>query len=156
MPSTSESPIAAVKAQCAALLGQPIALGTVTVTREMIRAYAARVGDAATLATDCAVAPPTFCLTLHAGMTPRIELPPDVFGVYGGHDLIFHGTLRAGETYSRGVCLSDVYEKSGRSGGLTVVVRHGTIAAADGTPVVEIVERQIIRHKPPATAEDRS
>ena len=135
------------------LLGQTIDLGTVTVTREMIRGYAEGVGDAATLASDCTIAPPTFFLSLRRGMTPDLTLPAGSFGVYGGHDLIFHDTIRAGETYRISARLSDVYEKSGRSGPLTVVVRAATVATEAGEPVVEIIERQIIRRGPAARGE---
>lgn len=127
------------------ILGQTVALGTVTVTRDMIRAYAAGVGDDETLAGDCATAPPTFVLALRRGMSPAVELPAGTFGVYGGHDLIFHDVIRAGRTYHLSARLSDVYEKSGRSGALTVVVREAVVATESGTPVVEIIERQIIR-----------
>ena len=76
------------------LLGRELDLGSVLVTAEMIAKYNAAVGNTATAhGTD---APATFCLALRRGMRPAIALPPDVFGVYGGHDLEFVHPLRAG------------------------------------------------------------
>jgi hypothetical protein len=132
------------------LLGTQVDLGTVTVTRDMIHAYAVSVDDRETLAGDCLTAPPTFFLSLRRGMTPEIALPAGTVGVYGGHDLIFHDTIRAEHTYRIRARLAEVYEKSGRSGPLTIVVREAVVATLDGTPVVEIVERQIIRRTPDA------
>lgn len=134
----------------AGLLGREVDLGTITVTREMIHAYAASVDDHDTLAGDCLSAPPTFFLSLRRGMTPEITLPPGSVSMYGGHDLIFHLAIRAGETYHIRAHLADVYDKSGRSGLLTIIVREALAATLDGTPVVEIVERQIIRRTPVA------
>src|SRR5438045_1767028 len=101
-------------------VGRSLDLGTVTVTRDLIRAYAESVDDRDTLAGDCATAPPTFFLALRRGMAPAVALPPGTFGVYGGHDLVFHDAIRAGHTYHLSARVSAVYEKSGRSGGLTV------------------------------------
>ena len=127
------------------LLGRVVDLGSVTVTAEMIADYARAVGDAATLAGPLTEAPPTFCLALRRGMTPEIELPPRTFGVYGGHDLEFHQPIRAGETYRISGRIVDVYEKSGRSGALTVVVRDAEIRDAAGRLAARIVEREIVR-----------
>jgi len=130
------------------LLGRVVDLGSVTVTAEMIAAYVAAVGDPA--ASDaCAEAPPTFCLAMRRGMTPEIELPPELFGVYGGHDLEFHRPIRAGERYHITGRIADVYEKIGRSGVMTVVVRDATICDSAGRVAARIIERQIVRRRPP-------
>ena len=131
----------------AELLGREVELGTVTVTAEMIAAYAAAVGDpcADTAAEE---APPTFCLALRRGMTPEIALPPELFGVYGGHDLEFHRPIRAGVAYRISGRIADVYEKIGRSGTLMIVVREATIRDATGQVAARIVERQIVRQRP--------
>jgi hydroxyacyl-ACP dehydratase HTD2-like protein with hotdog domain len=130
-------------------LGRVVELGDVTVTADMIGAYLRAVGD--TWAST-AEAPPTFCLSMRRGMTPQVELPPDVFGVYGGHDLEFHQPIRAGESYRITGNIAEVYEKIGRSGTLTVVVREAVVAASDGSAAARIVERQIVRQRPKAAA----
>jgi acyl dehydratase len=130
------------------LLGREINLGSVTVTPDMIASYARSVADEATLAGPVDEAPPTFCLAVRGGMIPEVSLPPDVFGVYGGHDLEFHRPIRAGHVYTVSARLADVYEKSGRSGALTVVVREVVIKDESGQAVARITERQILRRKP--------
>jgi acyl dehydratase len=133
------------------ILGREIDLGQVTVTREMIAAYAEGVGDVVTLAGPMEEAPPTFCLTFRRDLTPDISLPPNVFSLYGGHDLEFHQPIRAGVTYHITARIADVYEKSGRSGALTVVVREATIRDERGDLAARIVERQMIRERPAQT-----
>ena len=115
-----------------------------TVSAEMIRAYAERVGDVDTLASDCAVAPPTFVLSIHRGFLPEVPLPPDSFALYGGHDLSFHAPIRGGETYSVRAQVVDAYEKSGRSGKMLVIARQATISDSAGAPVAEMIERQVV------------
>jgi acyl dehydratase len=132
----------------AELLGREVDLGMVTVTTEMIAAYAAAVGDASADTGAAEEAPPTFCLALRRGMTPEIPLPPELFGVYGGHDLEFHRPIRAGATYRISGRIADVYEKIGRSGTLTIVVREATIRDVTGQVAARIVERQIVRQRP--------
>ena len=129
------------------LLGREVELGRVTVTTAMIANYVHAVGD--TLAAS-GEAPPTFCLSMRRGMTPEVQLPPDTFGVYGGHDLEFHQPIRAGERYRITGTIAEVYEKIGRSGTLTVVVRDATICDRTGTLAARIVERQIVRKRPAA------
>lgn len=132
----------------AELLGREVDLGQVTVTAEMIAAYAAAVGDPCADTRAAEEAPPTFCLALRRGMTPEIPLPPELFGVYGGHDIEFHRSIWAGATYRIGGRIADVYEKIGRSGTLTIVVREATIRDVTGQLAARIVERQIIRQRP--------
>ena len=127
------------------LLGSDLDFGTVRVTADSIAAYAEAVGDRATLSKPIELAPPTFCLSLHRGMRPEIELPPDHFGVYGGHDIEFRQPLRPDRTYHLHARLTDVYEKSGRSGALTVIAREARIEEAAGHLAVQITERQIVR-----------
>jgi 3-methylfumaryl-CoA hydratase len=127
------------------LLGREIELACVTVTADMIAGYAHTVGDAPAATGE---APPTFCLSMRRGMTPEVRLPPDMFGVYGGHDLEFHQPIRAGEAYRVAGKITEVYEKIGRSGTLTVVVREAVICNGSGTVAARIVERQIVRQRP--------
>lgn len=122
---------------------QPM-LSECVVSAEMIRAYATRVGDTETLESDCAVAPPTFVLSVHRGFLPEVSLPPDSFALYGGHDLSFHAPLRAGETYFVRAQVIDTYEKSGRSGKMLIVARQATVSDAAGAPIAEMVERQVV------------
>lgn len=132
----------------AGLLGKVVDLGEVEISSAMIEAYARAVGDDETLAAGCNVAPPTFCLTLRRGFVPDLELPPGTFGVYGGHDIELGEALIPGDTCRITSRISDVYEKSGRSGAMTVVVREAEILRADGRLAARISERQIVRRIP--------
>lgn len=138
------------------LLGRVFDFGETLVTEAMVRRYAKTVGDRETLQRlqrGEIVAPPTFCLSLHRGMRPVVELPPELFGVYGGHDLEFLEPLRVGGTYRVSSRIVDVYEKSGRSGALTIVAREGELRdAAANAVVARIHERQIIRRRPETPA----
>jgi hydroxyacyl-ACP dehydratase HTD2-like protein with hotdog domain len=131
------------------LLGREIELACVTVTAEMIAGYAQTVGDTPATTGE---APPTFCLSMRRGMTPEMQLPPGMFGVYGGHDLEFHQPIRSGEPYRVTGKITEVYEKIGRSGALTVVVREAVICDGSGTVAARIVERQIVRQRPGTAA----
>lgn len=129
------------------LLGREVELASVTVTAEMIANYAHAVGDTAPTSGE---APPTFCLSMRRGMTPDVPLEADMFGVYGGHDLEFHHPIRAGERYRITGRIAEVYEKIGRSGTLTVVVREADIRDQAGEVAAKITERQIVRKRPDA------
>ena len=131
------------------LLGHEIELAGVTVTAEMIAHYAHLVGATPAASGE---APPTFCLSMRRGMTPEVQLPPNMFGIYGGHDLEFHHPIRAGEQYRATNTIVEVYEKIGRSGTLTVVVREAVICDGSGTVAARIVERQIVRQRPETAA----
>ena len=131
------------------LLGREVELGCVTVTAEMIANYADAVGDTPPVSGE---APPTFCLSMRRGMTPAVTLPPDMFGVYGGHDLEFHHPIRTGEQYRITGKIGDLYEKIGRSGTLTVVVREAVICDSCASVAARIVERQIVRQRPGTAA----
>ncbi|MCK6555887.1 MaoC family dehydratase N-terminal domain-containing protein [Candidatus Binatia bacterium] len=132
----------------AGMLGREVSRGRTVVTAETIAAYASAVGDEATLAAGCTVAPPTFCLALRGGFEPEVELPPGVFGVHGGHDLEFQAPILAGAGYEVTSRLVDVYEKSGRGGAMTVLVREACVRDDAGNLVARIVERQILRAHP--------
>jgi len=137
----------------AGLLGREVELACVTVTAEMIASYAHIVGDVPARSGE---APPTFCLSMRRGMTPEVQLPPDTFGVYGGHDLEFHQPIRAGVQYRVTGRITEVYEKIGRSGTLTVVVREAMICDDGGTLAARIIERQIVRKRPGVVAQPTS
>ncbi len=129
-----------------ALIGRECDLGSTTVTAEMIAAYMTAVGNPP--AEPPTIAPSTFCLALRRGMVPEIQLPAGVFAVYGGHDLEFLHPIRAGETYHTAARIAEVYEKMGRSGALTIIVRAATVRDVTGRPVARITERQVLRRAP--------
>jgi len=127
-------------------------LGEVLVTTDAIESYLRWAGDESRLADLVEakaefVAPPTFCLSLYPGMTPAVELPGDCFAMYGGHDIELYRLIRVGDTLRMHARISDVFEKSGRTGSLTVVVRDISMRDVAGREVVHVRERQMVRRR---------
>ena len=134
------------------LLGREVDLGEIRVTSDMIGAYMRAVGDPATSTTPLLEAPPTFCLAVRRAASPSVPLPADMFSVHGGHDLEFHQPIRAGERYAIRGCVADVFDKMGRTGRLTVIVSEVRITDGRGTLATRLLERMIVRPRPPAGA----
>jgi len=126
------------------LLGRDIELGAVEVTPEQIRAYAESTGDVALAAGPCAVAPLGYALTLR-GPVPEVALEADTVSVHAGHTITAPRPLTAPGTYTVRARLAEVFEKSGRSGPLTVIVRQTAIHGDDGSLTVTVEDRQIVR-----------
>jgi acyl dehydratase len=132
------------------IVGRAADLGEIQVTAAAIETYLRWAGDEVRLralphAATPFTAPPTFCLSLYPGMTPAVELPDGCFAMYGGHDIEIHRPIHAGDVLHISARITDVYEKSGRSGSLTVVVRDVSFRDADGNDVVHVCERQMVR-----------
>jgi hypothetical protein len=134
------------------VLGRAVDLGEVTVTSDMIAASMLAVGDPAITGMPPPEAPPTFCLAVRRAASPSVPLPADMFSVHGGHDLEFHKPIRAGERYVIRGWVADVFEKMGRTGRLTVIVSEVRITDGQGTLVTRLMERMIVRPRPPAGA----
>ncbi|HEV8711220.1 MAG TPA: MaoC family dehydratase N-terminal domain-containing protein [Candidatus Binatia bacterium] len=142
-----------VDPQC---LGREVVLGTFAVTAQDIRTFAEAVGDRNPLYLDPAaaqeagyadvIAPPLFCLQLRGDRrVPEVEIAPGFVTLNGGQELEFYDDLCAGQTYTATAKLAEVYEKTGRSGPLGVIVREVAIKSAEGRTVVRMRERQMIR-----------
>jgi acyl dehydratase len=134
------------------IVGREADLGRVDVTADAIEAYLRWAGDTPRLRALSnspfpLEAPPTFCLSLYRGMTPAVELPDGCFAMYGGHDIEIHRPIRAGDSLHVRARITDVFEKSGRSGTLTVVVRQVSMRDDRGFEVTSVAERQMIRRR---------
>ena len=138
------------------LLGKEVALGAFPVTAEGIRAFAEAVGDLNPLYLDAeaarqagypgVIAPPTFCLQMRGGrMLPEVPLEPGIVGLHAGQELEFFDEIYAGQTYTATARVAEVYEKTGRSGPLGVIVREVTIKDSGGRVVVVLREREMVR-----------
>ena len=134
------------------LLGRDVDLGTVEVTPDRLRAYAAAVGDRAAGREPFREAPLGFALALRGGPVPEVDLPADTISVHGGHVITAHHPLTAPRGYALRARVTDVFEKSGRSGPLIVIVRRAEIRASDGALVATVDDQQIVRWRPPDPA----
>lgn len=133
-----------------------VRLAPVTVTADDIRDFARAVGDLNPLYLDRqaaraagypdVIAPPMFCMRLRGGkMLPEVPLPAGLMSLHAGQEIEFHGETVAGRAYTLSARVADVYEKTGRSGPMNIIVRETRVTDADGRLVVSIRERQIVR-----------
>jgi acyl dehydratase len=137
-------------------IGKEVTIGTFTVTAEDIREFAEAVGDLNPLYLDVeaaraagypnVIAPPMFYLRLRGGrMQPEVPLGPGLASVHAGQEMEFSDELYAGQTYTVTAKIAEMYEKTGRSGPLGVIVREVDIKDSSGKTVAVSRERQIVR-----------
>jgi len=138
------------------LLGKEIAVGEFAVTPEEIRAFAEAIGDVNPLYFDVAIArragyedciaPPLFCMKIRGERAlPDAEIGPGLVSLNAGQEFEFYDEIYAGRMYAVSVKITDVYEKTGRSGPLGVLVREMLIRDSAGNPVVLMRERRMVR-----------
>lgn len=138
------------------LMQQEVAIGTFAITAEDIREFAEAVGDLNPLYLDPkaarqagypnVIAPPTYCMHLRGGkVLPEVPLDPGLATLHAGQELEFEDEIYAGQTYTVTARLADVYEKTGRSGPLGVIVREMLVKDESGKTVMALRERQMVR-----------
>ena len=138
------------------LIGKEFPLGEFHVTAEDIRDFAEAVGDRNPLYLDpeaaqqagypAVIAPPTFCMHIRGQrVLPEIPLDPGLTSLHAGQEFEYTDEIYAGQTYTAVGKLVEVYEKTGRSGPLGVIVREMAVRDATGKTVVTLRERQMIR-----------
>ena len=138
------------------LMHKEIEVGRFAVTADDIRVFAEAVNDLNPLYLDPeaarragypnVIAPPTYCMHLRGGkIVPEIPLAPGLASLYAGQEFEFHDELYAGRTYTVTARLAEVYEKTGRSGPLGVIVREMLVKDEGGVTVMILRERQMVR-----------
>jgi acyl dehydratase len=136
--------------------GKEYAPFTVTVERGKIKEFARAIGDLSPFYVDDAVgrasewgdiiAPPTFAITFRDEHTDTNVILRDL-GVdigrilHGEQEFEHHRPIRPGETYLCRTRVTDIYEKSGRSGPMAFVVRE--MAVTDGENEIVCLVRSI-------------
>jgi len=139
-----------------ALLGKEISVGEFAVTAEEIHAFAEATNDVNPLYVDSTaarqagyadcIAPPLFCMKIRGERAlPDAEIAPGLVSLNAGQEFEFYDEIYAGRTYAVSVKITDVYEKTGRSGPLGVLVREMLIRDDAGNPVVLMRERRMVR-----------
>lgn len=139
-----------------ALIGQEVSVGDFLATEDNIRAFAEATGDVDPLCLDPvaarragypnSIAPPLFAMKIRGVLAlPEAELAPGFVSLNAGLEFEFHNEIYAGQTYAVSVKITDVYEKTGRSGPLGVFVRELLIRDETGHLVVLMRERRMVR-----------
>lgn len=138
-----------------ALLGKEVPVGNFQATAENIRAFAEATGDTDPLSTDpdgakqagyYCIAPPLFAMKIRGVLAlPEAELAPGLVSLNAGLEFEFHDEIYAGQTYAVSVKITDVYEKTGRSGPLGVFVREMLVRDDTGKLIVLMRERRMVR-----------
>ena len=127
------------------VLGQEFARSEQYVTREMLLDYADMMGTVHPLYIDPdaaraqgyrdIIAMPTF-ITANAALPltpPGIDFKGG--GINAGYECFFYGVIYPGDTLIYSTCLSDLYDKTGRSGKMRFVVRETTVTNQHGERV---------------------
>ncbi|MGE0824927.1 MAG: MaoC family dehydratase N-terminal domain-containing protein [Candidatus Binatia bacterium] len=139
-----------------ALLGKELPVGNFVATEENIRAFAVATGDDDPLSIDpeaaqkagypACIAPPLFGMKIRGVLAlPEAELAPGLVSLNAGLEFEYHDEIYAGQTYVVSVKVTDVYEKTGRSGRLGVFVREMLVRDETGRLVVLMRERRMVR-----------
>jgi acyl dehydratase len=138
------------------LLGKEVPAGNFVVTAESIRAFAEATGDVEPLYVDpeaarqagypSCIAPPLFCMKVRGDRAlPDAEVAPGLVSLNAGQEFEFYDEIYAGRTYTVSVKITEVYEKTGRSGPLGVLVREMLLRDTVGNLVVLMRERRMVR-----------
>ncbi len=138
------------------MLNREVPLGEFTVTADDIREFAEAVGDLNPLYLNVeaarregyptVIAPPTFCMHIRGQrLLPEVEVEPGFTTLHAGQEFEYYDEIYAGQTYSAFGKLVEVYEKTGRSGPLGVIVREMAVKDTTGKTVVVLRERQMVR-----------
>lgn len=131
-------------------LGQAIGtdcdLGVITVDAGLVDRFRTMMGIAAGPQVPLGLA-----LALCGGPRPAAEFEPDVLTVHAGHALTLERPFVPAR-YQALARVTDVYEKSGRSGHLVVVARRAELRNAAGDLVIAVDQSEIARRLRPAGA----
>jgi acyl dehydratase len=140
----------------ASVKGKEYAPFTVTVERGKIKEFARAIGDPSPFYLDDAVgrasewgdivAPPTFVTTFRDEKADTgsmlADLGVDISRIlHGEQEFEHYKAIRPGETYLCRSRVTDIYEKTGRSGPMAFVVREMTVT--DGENEIVCVARHI-------------
>jgi acyl dehydratase len=127
------------------ILGKEFARMEQRVTRDMLMDYATLMGTTNPLYLDPEaarargyrdmIALPTFITAQGAQPLIPPELDFQGMGINAGYECFFHGVVYPDDTLTYSTCLSDFYEKTGRSGIMHFVVRETTITNQHGEVV---------------------
>lgn len=126
-----------------AQVGEMVDLGWVAIDATAVRRYWDAVG--LPVPSRQRQLPLGLALALRGVPRPAVELAAEAVSVHAGHTLTTHRPFVAARRYRLLARIAEVFEKSGRSGPLTVIVRGSELRDESDAVVVAIREQQIAR-----------
>lgn len=138
-------------------LPQPVGVlvehGSVEVDAALAARYAQAVG---------ALPPPAggelplgLALSVRGAALAAMELAPQAVGVHGGHTVTLSGPFVFPAVYRVAARIDQVFEKSGRSGPLTVIARSSLLSDPAGHVVALVEDQHIVRWRSAAPGDDK-
>ena len=137
------------------ILGKEFVLGSFRVTEEMITAFAQAVGEtspqyvspetAKNTSSGGLIAPPIFYDVFRADQVPDPKVKFGKVSFNAGQRCEFHAPIRPGDTITLKARITDVYEKTGRTGKMVFIVRETTYENQKGEKVAVVEQSQVRR-----------
>lgn len=137
------------------ILGKEFILGTFHVTEGMITGFARAVGEtspqyvsaerAKETASGGLIAPPIFYDTFRTDQVPDPKVKFGKVSFNAGQRCEFHAPIRPGDTITVKAQVTDVYEKTGRTGKMVFIVRQTTYENQRGEKVAVVEQSQVRR-----------
>lgn len=144
------------------VLGKEFVLGTFPVTQEMIQTFAQAVGEtdpkyldaeaANHSGTGGLIAPPIFYDVFRADQIPDPKVKFGKVSFNAGQRCEFYLPIRPGDTITMKARITDIYEKTGRTGKMVFIVRE-TIYENQRGEKVAVVEQSQVRRESGAARE---
>jgi acyl dehydratase len=137
------------------ILGKEFVLGSFHVTEDMIKAFARAVGEtspqyvdpeaAKKTASEGLIAPPIFYDVFRADQIPDPKVKFGKVSFNAGQRCEFHAPIRPGDTITMKARVTDIYEKTGRTGKMVFIVRETTYENQKGEKVAVVEQSQVRR-----------
>jgi acyl dehydratase len=137
------------------ILGKEFVLGTFQVTEEMIKAFSLAVGEtspqyvgseAAKQGTNAGlIAPPIFYDVFRGDQIPDPKVKFGKVSFNAGQRCEFYAPIRLGDTITMKARVTDVYEKTGRTGKMVFIVRQTTYENQQGEKLAMVEQSQVRR-----------
>ncbi len=127
------------------VLGKEFVVGTYHVTADMIKAFALAVGETSATYVDAEAAPPIFYDVFRADQLPDPKVKFGKVGFNAGQRCEFYEPVRPGDTITMKTRVTDVYEKTGRTGKMVFIVRETTYENQKGERVAVVEQSQVCR-----------
>jgi acyl dehydratase len=137
------------------ILGKEFVLGSFDVTEDMIKAFARAVGETSPQYVDPEaakkttsgglIAPPIFYDVFRADQIPDPKVKFGKVSFNAGQRCEFHAPIRPGDTITMKARITDIYEKTGRTGKMVFIVRETTYENQKGEKVAVVEQSQVRR-----------